>query len=172
MQLLFYAQHTSLSWFIFYFVTCLCMLYESMKTAFSHPKWNECSHDTASYSGKATCHHSMDLRFGHVLQIGADQQRRFSLMHTNTCKTIKKHSNFEFLLYSYLWLPSKAPWFIWIKKNVAKGCKEMKSHISTCPTNILPATLKVSVGEVPIVICITHEICVDKNTDHSISLCT
>lgn len=34
----------------------------------------------------------------------------------------------------------------------------------TCPTNMLPATLKVSVGEVPIVICMTHEICVDKNT--------
>lgn len=35
---------------------------------------------------------------------------------------------------------------------------------STCPTNILPATLKVSVGEVPIVICMHHAICVNKNT--------
>lgn len=35
---------------------------------------------------------------------------------------------------------------------------------STCPTNILPATLKVSVGEVPIVICISHEICTGHNT--------
>lgn len=34
----------------------------------------------------------------------------------------------------------------------------------TWPTKILPATLKVSVGEVPIVICITHEICMDRNT--------
>lgn len=36
---------------------------------------------------------------------------------------------------------------------LAGGCQ------STCPTNILPAMLKVSVGEVPIVICISHEIC-------------
>lgn len=35
---------------------------------------------------------------------------------------------------------------------------------STCPTNILPAMLKVSVGEVPIVICISHEICTGHQT--------
>lgn len=29
---------------------------------------------------------------------------------------------------------------------------------------MLPATLKVSVGEVPIVISMTHEICLDDNT--------
>lgn len=36
--------------------------------------------------------------------------------------------------------------------------------LSTCPTNILPATLKVSVGEVPIVNCISHEICTRHKT--------
>lgn len=38
-----------------------------------------------------------------------------------------------------------------------------RSETSTWPTNILPATLKVSVGEVSIVSCKTHEICVYDN---------
>lgn len=48
---------------------------------------------------------------------------------------------------------------MFLKHRRAQACFQ-----STCPTNILPATLKVSVGEVPIVICISHEICTGHKT--------
>lgn len=150
-----------------YFIIFLCMSYDHMKTMLSHPKWDESSHNTACYGGKSTRHNCMDLRFGHVLQIGTNQQRRFSLKCTNTCKTIKKIcSDFTFLLCRVICdslLLSQSFSFKKSRKQASKCCKDEWGFIqNTCPTNMLPATLKVSVGEVPIVICITHEICVDK----------
>lgn len=54
------------------------------------------------------------------------------------------------------------------EKQRIKGGKDTmfldNTVLSTCPTNILPATLKVSVGEVPIVNCISHEICTRNKT--------
>lgn len=59
----------------------------------------------------------MDLRFGHVLQIGADQQWRFSLMHTNTCKTTTKHECKSFLqIFVVAFFCYEAPEFMRIKK--------------------------------------------------------
>lgn len=49
--------------------SCLC----------SHPKGYVGSHHTACNGGKATSHHSVDFRMGHVCQVWADEQRGFGL---------------------------------------------------------------------------------------------
>lgn len=51
-----------------------------------------------------------------------------------------------------------------LRHDVSEATALSGSFQSTCPTNILPATLKVSVGEVPMVICISHEICTGHKT--------
>lgn len=43
---------------------------------------------------------------------------------------------------------------------------KVKIYYITCPTNIFPATLSDSVGEVPIVICIIQEICRNRQNVH------
>lgn len=49
-------------------------------TLWSYAKWDECTHHTSCNGGKASNHDSMHFRFGHVHQIGANQQWGFSLM--------------------------------------------------------------------------------------------
>ncbi len=41
----------------------------------SYPKWDECTHNTSCNGGKSSSHDSMNLRFGHVLQIRTNQER-------------------------------------------------------------------------------------------------